>query len=186
MVDFFQPEKYLKQGNPRQQRAWEDLETFQFFNVLRPFQPFLAGTVPIEIDVEGSDLDIICCVSDLDDFLSLLTQHYGKCQGFDVKRGSMGDEPYVVAQFQGNFFPVEIFGQSRPVVQQNAYRHMIIEHRLLQERGEDFRRAVMNLKESGVKTEPAFAQVLGLSGDPYQALLHLWIWTMNDQALPQK
>ena len=173
MIDFFQPGKYLKQGNPRQRRAWQDLESFNLLSVLQPFQPVLVGTIPIEIDVEGSDLDIICCASDLDDFATLLTRHFGHCTGFRLERGITRNEIFVVAHFQANHFPVEIFGQSRPVVEQNAYRHMIVEYRLLQEKGEDFRQAILSLKESGVKTEPAFAQVLGLKGDPYEALLNL-------------
>ena len=48
---------------------------------------------------------------------------------------------------------------------------MLIEHRLLQERGEAFRRAIITLKQRGYKTEPAFAKALGLKGDPYLALL---------------
>ena len=48
---------------------------------------------------------------------------------------------------------------------------MIIEHHILQQEGEDFKRKVVALKESGMKTEPAFAQLLGLDGDPYLALL---------------
>lgn len=48
---------------------------------------------------------------------------------------------------------------------------MIIEHKILIEKGEDFRLQVIQLKEQGYKTEPAFAHLLDLSGDPYDELL---------------
>jgi hypothetical protein len=49
---------------------------------------------------------------------------------------------------------------------------MITEFRILQLRGEEFRHDIIALKKSGLKTEPAFASLLGLSGDPYEALLN--------------
>ncbi|HRF37192.1 MAG TPA: DUF4269 domain-containing protein, partial [Saprospiraceae bacterium] len=56
---------------------------------------------------------------------------------------------------------------------QNAYRHLLIEARLLEERGPEFRQQIIELKQQGVKTEPAFARLLGLEGDAYEALLRL-------------
>ena len=42
---------------------------------------------------------------------------------------------------------------------------------LLQRHGAAFRQKIFQLKQSGFKTEPAFAQALNLDGDPYLALL---------------
>ena len=47
---------------------------------------------------------------------------------------------------------------------------MVIEGRLLDLAGESFRHNVIELEQSGLKTEPAFARLLGLNGDPYEAL----------------
>ena len=52
-----------------------------------------------------------------------------------------------------------------------GYLHMVIEYKILLQKGESFRQQVIALKQSGLKTEPAFAQLLGLPGNPYTALL---------------
>lgn len=68
-------------------------------------------------------------------------------------------------------FEIEIFGQTIPTKQQFAYRHMMVEHNLLNKYGEVFRQQIIELKRQGHKTEPAFAIALNLTGDPYMELL---------------
>ena len=89
-------------------------------------------------------------------------------------------------------FAFGLFAQDAPSAEQHAYRHMLIEHRLLCLLGDDFRGAVRRLREGGLKTEPAFAAALGsafwaavigavggeveseaIPKDPYAALLLL-------------
>jgi hypothetical protein len=48
---------------------------------------------------------------------------------------------------------------------------VIIEYRTLEREGEGFREKIRSLKASGIKTEPAFALLLGLESDPYSAIL---------------
>lgn len=48
---------------------------------------------------------------------------------------------------------------------------MLIEHQILQSENEDFRLKIIELKKNGYKTEPAFAKLLDLEGNPYHALL---------------
>ena len=166
---------YLREGNPGQRLAFQELEALRVQQILARFTPVLAGTVPIGIYVETSDLDIICYVTDseLEAFEKIVKDYYGSYKAFTVHRRSVRNQPYVIANFQGDHFDIEIFGQPIPVVEQNAYRHMIIEHKLLERRGEPFCKEVLDLKRSGMKTEPAFAKVLKLEGDPYDALLKL-------------
>ena len=56
--------------------------------------------------------------------------------------------------------------------EQWGVRHFRIEERLLAPNA-DLRRKVLELKRQGMKTEPAFAKVFGLPGDPYEAILRL-------------
>ncbi|MFQ5796001.1 MAG: DUF4269 domain-containing protein, partial [Candidatus Bipolaricaulia bacterium] len=64
---------------------------------------------------------------------------------------------------------------------QNAYRHMAVEARLLAIGGEQARQEIRRLKRTGLKTEPAFACYFNLEGDPYQVLLQLA--TLSDDEL---
>ncbi len=50
---------------------------------------------------------------------------------------------------------------------------MITEHAILKEKGKNFKQEIIKLKASGLKTEPAFAKLLGIEGDPYEELLKL-------------
>ena len=68
---------------------------------------------------------------------------------------------------------MEIFGQAVPTAQQNGFRHLLVEAAVLEAGGRTWRRAVRQLKKQGLKTEPAFAFLLQLTGDPYVALLEL-------------
>lgn len=60
--------EYLQRGNNRQQQAYSTLMSNFILEKLKYFDPILVGTIPINIDIEGSDLDIICCFSDKQEF----------------------------------------------------------------------------------------------------------------------
>ncbi|MEO0896328.1 MAG: DUF4269 domain-containing protein [Bacteroidota bacterium] len=169
--DFFQDISYLRGGNPKQQRAFYCLEQLELFSQLAVFHPLLAGTLPIQIDIEGSDLDIICEAYQLDEFEERVSQSYNHYPNYRVKRKLFQGLDSVVISFESKEFPIEIFAQAKPSHQQQAWLHMIKEWEILAYYGEAFRKKVIELKKKGVKTEPAFAQLLGLKGDPYQAIL---------------
>ena len=77
-----------------------------------------------------------------------------------------------IAKFKGNHFLIEIFGQTIPSQDQDAFRHMLLEAQILKEKGYIFTKKILHLKKSGLKTEPAFAKLLGLEGNPYDELLN--------------
>lgn len=163
---------YLKQGNSKQQQVYSLLSRYRIFDQLVLFNPFLAGTIPINIDIDDSDVDIICSFVSPTDFEACLIENFQGENGFSIKRAMIDQVETVIGNFRMEGFDIEIFGQPIPVEQQNAYRHMLIEHRILQLKGEAFIEAVRALKKDGYRTEPAFAKLLKLKGNPYTALLH--------------
>lgn len=162
---------YLRHGSAPQRRAFAVLRRHALLGYLRAFDPVLVGTFPLDLTVPGSDLDIICEVSDWAAFRQALGG-FAAFPGYAVRPAGTCP-PAVVAAFEVDGLAVEVFGQALPTARQNGYRHLVVEARLLVLGGAALRQRVLALKASGVKTEPAFAQVLGLPGDPYQALLEL-------------
>ena len=173
MVDFTKLD-YLKSGSQKQKRVYDVLTKYRIFEKLKDFSPILAGTIPIEIDIDGSDLDIICEI-DLrfeEDFLDEMMFSKIVPIEVDVKVENMivNNEKCIVLSFMLEEFPIEIFGQNKPTIEQNAYRHMIAEYKILQEKGEEFKQKIIELKKKGMKTEPAFGLLMNLE-NPYEDLL---------------
>ncbi len=173
MIDFTKLD-YLKIGNEKQKRAYEILTKYKIFEKLDNYSPLLTGTIPIEIDIENSDLDIICEVDFRyeEDFLEEIS--LSKLIPYEVdvilEYPNLNDEKCITLNFMLEEFPIEIFAQNKPTIEQNAYRHMIAEYKILQEKGEEFKQKIIDLKKKGIKTEPAFGMLLGLE-KPYEDLL---------------
>ena len=162
---------YLRRGSAPQRRAFAVLQRHALLPRLAAHDPVLVGTFPLDLTVPGSDLDIICEVADWAVFKRTLASFAAYPQ-YELRRANT-IEPALVASFELDGLPVELFGQAQPTARQNGYRHLVVEARLLAVGGAGLRQQVLALKAGGVKTEPAFAQVLGLPGNPYHALLAL-------------
>ena len=169
MTETFDNIEYLKSGTERQKQAYSVLTENEVLQKLKPFSPILVGTIPINIDIESSDLDIICYWTDKNEFIFSLKKLFGNIADFEIRENQSHNS--VITNFILQDFEIEIFGQDIPVKEQFAYRHLIIENDLLIEKGDDFRKQIIELKKQGYKTEPAFALVLGLKGNPYLELL---------------
>ncbi|WP_010251507.1 DUF4269 domain-containing protein [Myroides injenensis] len=162
---------YLKHGTTVQQKIYKLLHDHQIMKLLHAYDPVLIGTYPIDIAVDNSDLDIACFFKDKNHFLETIKESFGHYPNFNCTAKVKSKIQTVVASFLLEDFPVELFGQDRPVEQQDGYRHMLKEYEILANKGAIFKSNVIHLKRKGVKTEPAFAHLLQLEGDPYQAIL---------------
>ncbi len=162
---------FLKLGSKKQQKVYQILVKHKIMEKLSTFNPILVGTIPLNIDIENSDIDIICCVRQKNQFIEALVCNFQNMKSFKVTENDALNA--TKANFYIEEFEFEVFGQDLDSLQQNAYQHMIIEHKVLVEKGEKFRQEIVKLKRQGLKTEPAFAKLLGLVGNPYQELLRL-------------
>ncbi len=162
--------EYLVHGNERQKKAYTAIQAIDLFQTLSKYSPILAGTIPLDIDTELSDLDIICHSSDLDKFIELVSKSYGKLPAFESYKFIVRGEVSAVVRFEAESFAFELFCQRIPVLQQNAVLHLQVEARLLSLAGVVAKNAIRDLKKSGIKTEPAFAKYFNIQGDPYDEL----------------
>lgn len=166
-VMHFETLAYLQTGTPRQQEAYRVLTQYQVLEKLSGYDPLLVGTIPLNIDIESSDLDVICYWQDQQEFIDTVRDSFSSLKDFRIRE----KREIVVATFRLNTFDIEVFGQNLPTRQQLGYRHMLVEDQLLRQYGEDFRQQIIALKRQGYKTEPAFGKLLKLTGDPYEQLL---------------
>jgi hypothetical protein len=172
MTDFLDI-TYLQHGNKKQLKVFQILVKNRIMEKLSTYAPILVGTIPINIDIETSDIDIICYVRDKNQFIKALTGYFHNLKAFKITENIAFNS--IKANFYIEDFELEIFGQDLESFKQNAYQHMIIEHQVLLKKGEKFRQEVLKLRREGLKTEPAFAKLLGLDGNPYEELLKLRI-----------
>lgn len=163
---------YLRGGTDRQKAAHQCLTELRIFEKLAQYTPVLVSTVCLNIDTPTSDLDIICEAHDLDAFEREVAAHYGTLRGFNSRRSSTVSVACVV-QFFTPTFEIEVYGEPQPVERQNGYRHFLQFRRVIELGGENLRERLQTLKRAGIKSEPALATLLGLSGDPYRAVLDL-------------
>jgi hypothetical protein len=164
---------YLQQGSEAQQCVYRILKDRQILEHLEPYNAVLAGTFPLDLAVAGSDLDILCEVTFHPGFAAHAERCFGKEEGFHVETTGRGGSQVTIVNFVVDSLPVQLYGDPTRVVEQAAYLHVDVEYRLLQLGGRKARQRILELKKAGIKTEPAFAAWLGLTRDPYAALLEL-------------
>ncbi len=150
----------------------EALAASGVLDLLAGFDPRIAGTLPLEVSMAGSDIDILCHAPDPNDVAERLWRWRERLRALNLWRWTAEGRP-LVATFAIDGWPVEIFASPVEVDRQEGWRHFLVEGRLLALGGDALRERVMALRQGGAKTEPAFAAALGLRGNPYAELYGL-------------
>ncbi|MGY4314884.1 hypothetical protein ACVWW1_004211 [Bradyrhizobium sp. JR3.5] len=118
--------------------------------LLKPFDPRIVGTLPLGLAVPGSDIDIVCHAPDPNAFADIVWTHCQSADDFVLYRWAKGTCP-AIARFVWDGWPFELFGDQRPVNQQQGWIHFEAERRLLALDNGRLRRAVGKLRADGLK-----------------------------------
>lgn len=150
------------------------LSELKLFEMFKEHQPFVAGTIPLAIDLEGADIDFLITFPDPLQFGELCKQGFSLMPEFELSTGEIKGNPYCLCRFEYRSLPVELFCSSVSTYKQNAFLHFQIEEKLLKYGPVTWHNDVISLKNRGLKTEPAFAKLLNYTEtDAYSFLLDL-------------
>jgi predicted metalloenzyme YecM len=170
----------MTSGTPNQQKAWRSLQITNILDKLKTYDATVVGTIPLDIDISSSDIDIICEANDLEKFALDMRAHFSNFSSFAIEEILVDRQPTIIVKFAHETIMYEIFAQAVPIRQQNAYLHMVIEALLLEIGGARSRDAIRKLKQQDLKTEPAFAKYFGIEGDPYAKLRDMALRTIEN------
>ncbi len=144
------------------------------FEIFKDKNPFIAGSIPLAIDVSGSEIDFLVSYQNGFDFKSKCTELFGGLPGFEMSQGHANGADYSLCRFNHHEIPFQIFSSVGSTYSQNGFLHFQIEEKLLKYGAINWHNDIINLKSSGLKTEPAFAKLINQDAvDPYLYLLEL-------------
>lgn len=161
----------------RQQQAQAAIAKSRVLTRLAAYTPTVVSTIFVGLDTEDSDIDVICYCVNAPRFLETAVTAFGNNNGFEI----VSSPDPIIVRFNVDGFAFEVYACDTPIMEQYGYRHYRIMERLVKLAGKPFQNAVRLARLDGLKTEAAIAQILGLKGDPYHAVLSLERW--DDQRI---
>ncbi|MDH5630274.1 MAG: DUF4269 domain-containing protein [Gammaproteobacteria bacterium] len=153
----------------RKQQAKAALEACHVMDLMDSFSATVVSTIWVGLDTDKSDIDLLFQYQDREDFIRDCKQYFSQHEQFIVKH----KKDCVIVRFIFHDFLFELYASQIPVEKQPAHIHFQVMKRLSELGGEALRRSIVTLKHQGLKTEPAIAKLLNLSGDPYEQVMKL-------------
>lgn len=157
-------------------RASRAVKDSGILDKLQLYSPAVVSTIFVHLDTKESDIDIVCTYQEQESFAEAFDQAYSGYEAYSLRLC----KDYAVGQFLFRQFVFEVYASETPVQLQAGFRHYQVMKRLVHIGGNGFIGRVRRLKEAGLKTEPAICRVLGISGDPYAAVLELKHWSEKE------
>ncbi len=165
--------KTLSRGTERQKLAYQALQRLGIFELLKEHCPVVAGSIPIDVDLPDSPLEIFCSTDNLETFSEDVNQHFRDCEKFELHHTVIRNQPTVTAKFSSYEFHIELFAQGQSVFTQPAVVCTLVEARLLTFAPKEAKDKIRELKNKGLSTDQAFAQCFEIAGDAREELLKM-------------
>lgn len=153
----------------RNQKVWDALISSEILTSLSQWHPFVAGTFPLGVEAEDSDLDILLTLKNTEALKEKLQPLLNRSTEVSWKENT---EKLISLSFTYLGIKFDLYAEPTLSYHQMAARHFRVEEKILEDGNAQLREKIISLRKAGLKTEPAFAQALGLKGDPYEALLN--------------
>ncbi|WP_241984207.1 DUF4269 domain-containing protein [Aliidiomarina sedimenti] len=157
-------------------RAEKAIHVSEVLNKLQSYSPEVVSTIFVSLDTSESDIDIVCTYQEQEAFIEEFESAYSGYEAYSLSPRN----DHALGRFHCNQFLFEVYASKTPVQLQAAFRHYQVMKRLVKVGGNEFIDRIRQLKESGLKTEPAICRVLGISGEPYAAVLELERWSEQE------
>lgn len=161
-------------------KVFQALKSSEVLNILSTYSPQIVGTFPLALHQADSDLDILLYADNLFELEACLKKSFSSMNAFKIHPQKVDGIDSLIASFVFDKVPFELFAQNIPTHEQVAFRHFQTEERLLKLGGENFFQSVFKYRQIGLKTEPAFASALNLSGNSYQAISDLFLLSESE------
>lgn len=97
----------------------------------KQYTPFLAGTFPLGLQVENSDLDILMCAQNLDQLNDELKERYGHFSDYKVQRIFVDGLNSLIVNFSFEHVSFKVFAQNKVITSQKGFTHFQFEERSL-------------------------------------------------------
>ncbi|RUO38608.1 DUF4269 domain-containing protein [Aliidiomarina shirensis] len=162
--------------NSKIARANRAIKESEVLTKLDAYSPEVVSTIFVSLDTNESDIDIVCTYQEQEAFIEAFASAYSGYESYRL----YPRQDHALGQFHCHQFLIEVYASKTPVKFQPAFRHYQVMKRLVNIGGNEFIEKIRQLKESGLKTEPAICRVMEISGEPYAAVLELERWSENE------
>lgn len=150
---------------------FSSLQNSRILEKLKSFNPLVVGTFPLGLNTANSDIDICIEFQNENDFVDSSNKFFSDFKNYQLSSVQINSGSAILVKFTFENINYEIIGQHISSNKQIAFQHFQVEEKIL--KYAQCQSEILKLRSKGLKTEPAFAKYLCLTGEGFKELLEL-------------